>query len=61
MKLALDVRYPDDYPDVLPELSLDAVEGELEEDEREELLRGLQTAVNTPFEGARRASDLVCY
>jgi len=37
------VQYPDDYPDVLPDLSLEAVEGSVEEDEVEQLLDELRT------------------
>ncbi|KAJ3543371.1 hypothetical protein NM688_g5860 [Phlebia brevispora] len=44
LKLGLDVTYPDDYPNALPQLSLDAIEGDLEEEESEQLLRELQTA-----------------
>ncbi|KAJ8078754.1 hypothetical protein AAF712_001287 [Marasmius tenuissimus] len=38
LKVNLDVRYPDDYPDVLPELSLACIEGELNDMESKELL-----------------------
>ena len=38
---------PTAYPDVLPELSLDTLEGELEDDEMEELLGELHAVVRT--------------
>ncbi|KII88544.1 hypothetical protein PLICRDRAFT_161745 [Plicaturopsis crispa FD-325 SS-3] len=43
LKLSLGVHYPDGYPDVLPDLSLDAVEGTLEDSERTTLLDELKT------------------
>lgn len=45
MKLTLHVHYTDDYPDVLPDLSLTAVEGEIEDEELETLLEELKTVV----------------
>ena len=45
MKLALDVRYPDGYPDTLPELSIEPTEGDIEEDEVEHLLGELKKVV----------------
>ena len=45
MKLTLDVRYPDDYPDALPELSIEAVEGEVDDGEIEHLLNELRSVV----------------
>lgn len=47
VKLALEVRYPDGYPDILPEFSLLPVEGELDEDETESLLQGMRTVVSS--------------
>ncbi|KAH8099491.1 RWD-domain-containing protein [Cristinia sonorae] len=41
--LALNVVYPDEYPDVLPELSLEATEGELTDEEMAGLLKGMKT------------------
>ncbi|TCD69716.1 hypothetical protein EIP91_006483 [Steccherinum ochraceum] len=41
--LALNVVYPDEYPDVLPELSLEAVEGEVTDEEEANLLDGMRT------------------
>lgn len=68
VRLALDVTYPDDYPDVLPELSLHALEGELKDGEVEQLLKDLQALVSrynspvhgrnsslTPFAGRRKS------
>ncbi|KIL00422.1 hypothetical protein PAXRUDRAFT_29836 [Paxillus rubicundulus Ve08.2h10] len=40
-KLKLSVNYPDDYPDALPELELEAVDGELDESESDTLLQSL--------------------
>lgn len=45
MQLQLTVHYTDSYPDELPELSLDPIEGELEDSEIEELLSGMRTVV----------------
>lgn len=45
VKLTLDVTYPDAYPDVLPELSMEVVEGELEDSETSNLLSELQAVV----------------
>lgn len=45
VKLTLDVRYPDDYPDVLPELSLEPVEGEVDDGEIDHLLGELRSVV----------------
>ncbi|KZT26219.1 RWD-domain-containing protein [Neolentinus lepideus HHB14362 ss-1] len=39
----LSVHYPDEYPDVLPDLSLQLAEGELEEQDIEALLNDLRT------------------
>lgn len=41
VKLTLDVRYPDGYPDVLPELSLEPLEGEVDEREIQHLIEEL--------------------
>ncbi|KAK7693569.1 hypothetical protein QCA50_003138 [Cerrena zonata] len=41
-KLTLSVHYPDGYPDALPDLSIEATEGELSDHETEELLKGLK-------------------
>ncbi|KAH9966647.1 ubiquitin-conjugating enzyme/RWD-like protein [Russula dissimulans] len=40
LKLALTVRYTDNYPDELPNLSLEPLEGEVDEDELNDLLDG---------------------
>lgn len=45
VKLVLDVRYPDDYPDVIPELSLEPEEGDFSASELENLLNGLRSVV----------------
>ncbi|KIM65234.1 hypothetical protein SCLCIDRAFT_113257 [Scleroderma citrinum Foug A] len=42
-KLKLSVQYPDGYPDVLPTLALAAVDGEIDEPEKETLLQGTAT------------------
>ncbi|KAJ2916017.1 hypothetical protein MD484_g4383, partial [Candolleomyces efflorescens] len=41
IKLLLSVQYPDAYPDVLPELSLTVVDGDLSEKEIDALIRDL--------------------
>ena len=43
---ALDVHYPDDYPDALPELSLEPIEGDISGNEIEELLQSMRTFVS---------------
>ena len=45
VQLTLTVHYTDAYPDELPDLSLDAIEGELEDDELQSLLNELCTVV----------------
>ncbi|KAL0567428.1 hypothetical protein V5O48_014566 [Marasmius crinis-equi] len=42
VKVDLHVQYPDDYPDVLPELSLVCSEGELDDEEADELLEDVK-------------------
>lgn len=42
VKLTLDVKYPQDYPDVLPELSLEPTQGGLQDDEVQALIEGLR-------------------
>ncbi|EPT05982.1 hypothetical protein FOMPIDRAFT_1154615 [Fomitopsis schrenkii] len=42
IKLVLEVRYTDGYPDTLPELSLEPLEGPIEEDELENLMADLR-------------------
>ena len=49
MKLALDVHYNDDYPETLPDLSLEPVEGDVTEDEIDELLQSMKTVVRCSF------------
>lgn len=48
VKLALDVQYPDEYPEVLPDLSLETLEGSIDEEEIEHLLDELRRMV-CPF------------
>ncbi len=45
VKLSLRVHYGASYPDVLPDLSLEAVEGELEDDEVAKLISELNDIV----------------
>lgn len=45
VKVTLTVRYSDKYPDVLPSLSLDSLEGSLEDHEIETLLNELSEVV----------------
>lgn len=45
MKVTLNVHYGDEYPDILPTLTLEAVEGELEESEVDGLLTQLRAVV----------------
>ena len=45
VKLTLDVRYPDDYPEVLPELELEPAEGDFDDDELSHLREELHTVV----------------
>ncbi|KZT68994.1 RWD-domain-containing protein [Daedalea quercina L-15889] len=42
IQLALEVTYTDDYPDALPEISLDPLNGSIEDDEIDDLLTGLR-------------------
>jgi len=46
VKVTLHVQYPDDYPDVLPEMSLACTEGELNDAESKELLKDLKLMVS---------------
>ncbi|KAH7889716.1 RWD-domain-containing protein [Phlebopus sp. FC_14] len=41
LKLKLSVHYTDDYPDALPELELEAIDGEIDESERNSILQAL--------------------
>lgn len=43
--LAFNVKYTEGYPDELPELSAELLEGDLDDDEVEQLLDGLRTLV----------------
>ncbi|KAF4576551.1 hypothetical protein EYR40_000793 [Pleurotus pulmonarius] len=43
VKLLLKVHYPDAYPDVLPELSLEPVEGEFEDEELDALVADMES------------------
>jgi hypothetical protein len=46
VKLTLRVHYTDGYPETLPELSLDAVDGDVDDDEVTELLSELWAVVS---------------
>jgi hypothetical protein len=46
VKLALTVHYTDNYPDELPQFSLDPIEGEVDEDEVKALLDNAQAVVS---------------
>jgi hypothetical protein len=45
VKLAFNVKYPDGYPDQLPELSAEPIEGDIVDEEIDQLLNGLKTLV----------------
>jgi hypothetical protein len=45
VKLTLRVHYTDEYPDCLPEMALQVVEGELDDQELQDLLHELHTVV----------------
>jgi len=47
VKLALTVLYTDSYPDELPRLSLEPLEGEVDEEEIDSLLTSTQAVVST--------------
>lgn len=49
VKLKLTVNYTDDYPDSLPELGLETVDGELDDSESSALLKGLLDVVSCAF------------
>lgn len=49
VKLKLTVNYTDDYPDALPELRLEAVDGEINESESKALLRSILDVVCRDF------------
>ncbi|KAG6333129.1 hypothetical protein ID866_5956 [Astraeus odoratus] len=59
-KLKLSVQYPDDYPDSLPTLALDALEGEVSEPEKEVLLQGM-TAIGEDSMGMAMTFTLVSH
>lgn len=44
--VSLTVKYTPEYPDELPDLELEALEGDLEDDEQELLIEGMKTAGN---------------
>jgi hypothetical protein len=46
VKLSLGVSYPEDYPNVLPDLSLEPVEGDFSEEDLEALLTDIRTSVS---------------
>lgn len=49
VKLKLTVNYTDDYPDTLPALRLEVVDGEMNESESRALLKGLLDVVCRGF------------
>ncbi|KAJ7343508.1 hypothetical protein DFH08DRAFT_782210 [Mycena albidolilacea] len=53
LKITLEVQYPPEYPDVLPDLSLSAIEGEgeIEDSEIDDLLGGLRAVARTVSRG----------
>lgn len=46
--LTLTLRYPDVYPNALPDFAFESVEGELTQDEEEALLTGMREQVRPP-------------
>ena len=46
VKLSLNVHYTDEYPDVLPELAMECVEGELDDAELTSLEEDLKAVVS---------------
>lgn len=49
VKLKLIVNYTDDYPDTLPELRLEVVDGEINESESKALLKSILDVVCRGF------------
>lgn len=47
MKVTLEVHYTEDYPDTLPDLVLEAVEGDLDDVEEVNLLASLRKVVRS--------------
>ena len=47
VKLTLTVHFTEDYPDTLPDLSLEAIEGTLNDDELHCLMRDMRTVART--------------
>lgn len=45
MTLRFSVQYPDDYPEVLPEMDLEPIEGEWENGEYNEMMADLKSVV----------------
>lgn len=45
VKIALEVHYTDDYPDALPDLAINTIEGSLRQEEVDELLNELRRVV----------------
>lgn len=52
VKLLLSVHYPDAYPDVLPELKLSTVEGDVTDSEIDALVNDLLTIVSITITSA---------
>jgi hypothetical protein len=48
VKLSLSVHYNADYPDSVPDLSLECIAGDLSQDEMENLLTNLRSIVCAP-------------
>ena len=48
MKLSLTVEYTDGYPDTLPLLSLEPIDGELDEAETAALIESMRAVVRPP-------------
>lgn len=53
VKLVLEVHYTDGYPDTLPELSLEPLEGSIEEEELETLMSDLRRVVRCLLRSVR--------
>ena len=61
VRLSLNVEYPDEYPDVLPELSLEHEDDVLDEVEADKLLSGMKTVVRSPIIYALATSFTASY
>ena len=45
MIVTLTLRYPDNYPQALPEMEIECIEGDLEEEEQNSLVSGMREQV----------------